>query len=796
MLSGFSLLSKFRLGFAVVLLLVALASMASFLSARFLADAGNRAGREIVPDLSMARDVRQLVTGAHIVIEEIMAGDATERPEDVWREFDAADSGLVALTEAMAATGILDADGALVRARAQLADLRTQAEARFRTLAEDQGVGSGADEEFDALYERLTTDIAAAASAPALSALPEVQRDLGDARHLLSHGHLVVAEILGGDLGEDFAEATEAFTTAQALVAATAGKAGTAARRESLQTVAADILRLRDLAQRRYDATRARTDAVARGDERFDAAYTGFGTTIDTVISTLETEMETALADMERIDRIAPAIIVLAGGLLAVMSFAAYFVVSRRILSRIVEIDGAMSGLAGGALDTPLPDWTSSDELGSLRDTVVVFRDAVAERRRLEEEREAASRKEAERLAHEAERKADAQRAEAERLAEERARAEELRAAEQRAATEITAIVRAWASGDFSRRISGDGKEGVYADLCAGLNEVAEATRAALEDIARALRALAVGDLSYRTGTGYNGVYREITGAANTCCESLAEVVCRIRESGVQVGATAREIGAATDELSGQTTRAAATLEETAAAVEEMAASIRSAEKGAGEASHAMADIDTKARAGTEVVNEAVVAMREIEGSSEEIRKIIEVIDTIAFQTNLLALNAGVEAARAGEAGRGFAVVASEVRALASNSSKASREIAELIEKSASQVQSGVDLVNQTGRALTEIAGSVRTVSDQIVEIAASAKETAATVTEIANSTSQLDKATQRNAAMSAETNASVAALAAESAALSEAVQSFRLADDAAPPGARAAGQGQQTRAA
>jgi methyl-accepting chemotaxis protein len=186
------------------------------------------------------------------------------------------------------------------------------------------------------------------------------------------------------------------------------------------------------------------------------------------------------------------------------------------------------------------------------------------------------------------------------------------------------------------------------------------------------------------------------------------------------------------------------------------------------------------------VVGEAIEAMGRIETASNEISKIINVIDEIAFQTNLLALNAGVEAARAGEAGKGFAVVAQEVRELAQRAANAAKDIKALITKSGAEVQTGVKLVQETGSALAEIEARVHSINSHIHTIADSAREQAIGLNEINQAVNQIDNVTQQNAAMVEETSAATMKLASEADRLVRLIARFQL-DEAATAARRRA---------
>lgn len=279
-----------------------------------------------------------------------------------------------------------------------------------------------------------------------------------------------------------------------------------------------------------------------------------------------------------------------------------------------------------------------------------------------------------------------------------------------------------------------------------------------VEDIGDGLIRLAAGDLTKTIPSHEDDpfpiAYEGLRDAYNSVVMTFSGALSRFSEVADQVRLGSEEITLAAENLSGRAETQAATLEESAAALNELTESVRSTAMRAKNAENASLENRQIAESGASVVREAVEAMKGIEKSSDQITRIIGVIDDIAFQTNLLALNAGVEAARAGEAGRGFAVVASEVRGLAQRASESAREIKTLISKSATQVEAGSGLVDRTGECLEQILQKALDVSEQISAIAIAASEQSVGLGEITMGINQLDQVTQQNAAVAESTNA------------------------------------------
>lgn len=294
-----------------------------------------------------------------------------------------------------------------------------------------------------------------------------------------------------------------------------------------------------------------------------------------------------------------------------------------------------------------------------------------------------------------------------------------------------------------------------------------------LDHIRETLANMESGDLTHRIAYDGTDELGALCTSVNRLADRLDSLLSQFVTSTMTLGASASQLAfvvekvtAASDAQAEKATGAAAfvndmtastlRMSEDAKAVASQALDARAA---ATHGSAAVATTITGMQSVFQTMNTAESTIKSLGETSRGIGTIAGVIDEIAEQTNLLALNAAIEAARAGEQGRGFAVVADEVRKLAERTSRATKEIGDMLKiiqrdtahavdsmaGSATQVAEGKTLVDQTGSRLSHIVDTVGTVTEQIQDIAAQADGQAASSTLIAGTINELSAMSKAN---------------------------------------------------
>lgn len=298
-----------------------------------------------------------------------------------------------------------------------------------------------------------------------------------------------------------------------------------------------------------------------------------------------------------------------------------------------------------------------------------------------------------------------------------------------------------------------------------------------ITDASRLLREMADGNFDVRTQAEdeYVGEFQSLLLSIRKLNRDLSMTLGQINRSADQVAAGSEQVSIGAQALSQGSTEQAAAVEELATTIAGISTQVKDTAEDALKAKEQSTTAGDEAEECNRQMHDMMSAMEEITRTSDEIGKIIKTIEDIAFQTNILALNAAVEASRAGNAGKGFAVVADEVRNLASKSSAASQNTAELIESSIKAVTRGTKIADSTAQSLVKVVDEVRSASGKVDKIADAAEEQAGAIEQVTLGINQISSVVQTNSATSEESAAASQELSEQADMLKRLVAKFIL---------------------
>ena len=296
-----------------------------------------------------------------------------------------------------------------------------------------------------------------------------------------------------------------------------------------------------------------------------------------------------------------------------------------------------------------------------------------------------------------------------------------------------------------------------------------------VEEILKAMEKFSNGDLTVRLDSDKDDTIGRLFKGFNSTVENFNHMVSNVAGAVGETANASSQISSSTEQIARGSSSQAQQAAEIASAIDQMTKTIIDTTQNTSLAAETAREAGEKARDGGKVVKETITGMNriadvvltsastveELGRNSGHIGEIIQVIDDIADQTNLLALNAAIEAARAGEQGRGFAVVADEVRKLAEKTTKATKEISQMItriqkdtaaaidsiSKGTLEVENGKTLANRAGTALDEIIRGTEKVSEIILQIASASQEQSSASEDISKNVESITEVTQQSSA-------------------------------------------------
>lgn len=331
------------------------------------------------------------------------------------------------------------------------------------------------------------------------------------------------------------------------------------------------------------------------------------------------------------------------------------------------------------------------------------------------------------------------------------------------------------AEGDFSVKVQKSKSKDEIGVLQNATASLIETLSKIIGEANLVLKGISEYNLTLSDMSVYPGEFDSLSSSINSIKELLNRLIREIQESAVNVESGSRQLSAAVGIVSEGTVTQAGSIQNLVLSIDEVVEKINNSSENGAVVNKKLKELDEEIKQSNTQMSDLLSIVHQIEEMSEDIKKIVGTIDSIAFQTNILALNASVEAARAGDNGKGFAVVAEEVGTLAAKCGESSKKTAELIEKTIVAISDAKDYADSTFESINEIVANSAEISQAFNQIAEVNILQVQKANEIRVEIGNISDVVQSNTATAEQTAASTEVLSNQALMLERSVSKFRV---------------------